>query len=365
MAMLHENKNLGVASDTSKPSKSYLCGTSDLLLSFQANQIQLRGPIPAELYHRYVEFRPLIRYGFTKSGLTGFLFNKALHHQHGNVYNFERSTVYGIFGSPGEDVTLKFLELAHFDTKGRIFTYVLTLDSLLRFTETGKEFGIDMLSKHTMHSDVSIYIAFSGEFFVRRLQHPHRDPPEVGGHNESHPPDLFEGGPPDDDPPKDPRYYELVIDNDSGTYRPNGALLPKLKEFLSQNLPGLQIITLDCQKDAEKMARMKDEQRERKAMEGGRMIYTQLSRTSTESSSDEEALDALEAAGRPMDRGLLQTTRKDLTRLQSAKRDKLMRDLRRQKMRMKDGGPQEKAPLAEGERQAETVEEERKGAIKR
>jgi hypothetical protein len=33
---------------------------------------------------------------------------------------------------------------------------VITLDGMFRFTETGKEFGIDMLSKHTMHSDVNV-----------------------------------------------------------------------------------------------------------------------------------------------------------------------------------------------------------------
>lgn len=46
-------------------------------------------------------------------------------------------------------MTVKFLDLVHYDLGGRVFAYVLTLDSLLRFTETGKEFGIDMLSKHT------------------------------------------------------------------------------------------------------------------------------------------------------------------------------------------------------------------------
>lgn len=274
--------------------------------------------MPAELYHRYVEFRPLIRYGFTKKGLTGFLFNKALHHQHDNVYNFDRSTVYGIFGSPGEDVTLKFLELVHYDKGARIFTYVLTLDSLLRFTETGKEFGIDMLSKHTMHSDVSIYIAFSGEFFVRRLRHtghPHHNSEEIIADQ------------PGDEPPKDPSHYELVIDNDSGTYRPNASLLPKLKEFMSRSLPGLHIITLDSQGEAEKMARMKEEQRERKTFEGGNMVYTQLSRASSESSSDEEALDRIEEMGRRDHRGILKTTGRDLNHRQAAIREKILSDL--------------------------------------
>ena len=53
-------------------------------------------------------------------------------------------------------MTLAFLKMTHFDQGGRLFTYVLSLDGLLRFTETGEEFGIDLLSKHSMHSDVTV-----------------------------------------------------------------------------------------------------------------------------------------------------------------------------------------------------------------
>ncbi|KAK4978417.1 hypothetical protein LTR66_010598 [Elasticomyces elasticus] len=278
--------------------------------NFQANQLQLAGPVPAKMYHRYVEFKPFVKGMFTRKGLRGFVLSKALHHQHARVYNYDRSTVWGRFDHPCKEMTKQFLDLVHHDQGGRIFTYVLTLDALLRFTETGKEFGIDMLSKHTMHSDVSIYIAFSGEFFIRRLKHPDRPPPpdtaessnqatsdqDGGDGNETHPPNDITGGPPDTDPPKDPAHYELVIDNDSGTYRPNENLLPILKKFLAASLPGLHILTLDCQADAEKMSRMKQEQRERKEQEGDQVVFTQGSRGSSISSSDEEELDRLEGA---------------------------------------------------------------------
>ncbi|KAK4951803.1 hypothetical protein LTR10_009723 [Elasticomyces elasticus] len=281
--------------------------------NFQANQMQLQGPVPAHLYHRYVEFKPFVKGMFTGSGVRGFILSKALHHQHARVYNFDRQTIWGNYTYPqngqDESMTKQFLDLVHYDKGGRIFTYVLTLDALWRFTETGKEFGIDMLSKHTMHSDVSIYIAFSGEFFVRRLKHPRRPPPpdpidsssniDSPEHrqNDWHPPNDVPGGPPreDEEPPKDPAYYELVIDNDSGTYRPNAKLLPLLKEFLTRALPGIHIQTLDCQADAEKMSRMKDEQRERKKKEGDNVIYMQGSRSSSISSSDEEDLDRMQA----------------------------------------------------------------------
>ncbi|KAF2212683.1 hypothetical protein CERZMDRAFT_111756 [Cercospora zeae-maydis SCOH1-5] len=272
--------------------------------NFQANQMQLQGPVPAQLYHRYVEFKPWVSRMFTSSGLSGVLMGKALHHQHTRVYNFDRSTLTGNFPQgPSTEMTQKFLDLVHYDEGGRIFTYVITLDALWRFTETGKEFSIDMLSKHTMHSDVSIYIAFSGEFFVRRLQHPDRPPPPdpVEGSSQSsapshadnpeHPPTDLDG---EDEPPRDAKYYQLVIDNDSGTYRPNADLLPLLKKFLVKQLPGLHILTLDCNKDAEKQQRMKKEQRERKKREGQQILYRQGSRSSSVSSSDIEDLDRME-----------------------------------------------------------------------
>ena len=188
--------------------------------NFQANQIQLQGPVPPELYHRFVEFKPWVKRMFTTTGFQGVLLGKALHHQHARVYSFGRSTAWGHFPEgPSEDLTRKFLELVHYDQGGSIFTYVLTLDALWRFTETGKEFGIDMLSKHTMHSDVSIYIAFSGEFFIRRLKHRHRPPPphptESTSHQatESHQPNesLSPEDIEEEEPPKDPKYYELFI----------------------------------------------------------------------------------------------------------------------------------------------------------
>ncbi|KAI5199760.1 hypothetical protein E4T39_06094 [Aureobasidium subglaciale] len=305
--------------------------------NFQANQIQFRGPVPDGLYHRYVEFRPFVKAMFTSTGVRGFVLSKALHHQHARVYNFDRTTKWGHFPQgPCKEMTQAFLDLVHYDEGGRIFTYVLSLDSLFRFTETGKEFGIDMLSKHTMHSDVSVYIAFSGEFFIRRLKYKNKPPPpdaadtgsagsengdsaHTDGANESHPPHDLNNGPPNDEPPKDPAHYQLVIDNDSGTYRPNAKMLPLLKKYLAANLPGLHIQTLDCQADEQKMNRMKQAQRDRKKKEGDQIVYAQAgSDASSISSSDEEQLDALEeanvddeAGGAAQARGLARQLKQD------------------------------------------------------
>ena len=260
--------------------------------------MQLAGPVPTSLYHRYVEFKPFVKGMFTATSFRGRILHHALHHQHSRIYNYDRDTVYGCFPSPSRDMTLQFLDLVHYDKGGRIFTYVLTLDGLWRFTETGKEFGIDLLSKHTMHSDVNIYIAFSGEFFIRRSKRPHNEG-SASALEETHPPAEIEGGPPNDDPPKDPAYYTLVIDNDSGTYRPNAKVLPDLKEFMQKNLPGLNIITLDCNSDKDKMNKWKTEQRERKKVEGMGAVAVQGDGGSI-SSSDVDDLDdqQREAEGR-------------------------------------------------------------------
>lgn len=286
--------------------------------SFQAVQIQLRGPVPADLYHRYVEFKPFVAGMFTSHSLRGRLLNRALHHQHARIYNYDRSTKYGSFNEPSIELTKVFLDLVHYDEGGRIFTYVLTLDGQLRFTETGKEFGIDLLSKHTMHSDVSIYIACSGEFFIRRIKHAHAHEKDVTVDpvKETHEPapDLEQEDEGQDQitangtertetasgQNRDPMHYELIIDNDSGTYRPNAKKLPLLRDFLAMNLPGMKVVTLDCQGDEERMNKLKDEQRERKKKTSKQVMYMQNKSQSSISSSDEEYLDA-RAAGQDPD----------------------------------------------------------------
>nr|XP_019047419.1 C2 domain-containing protein [Kwoniella bestiolae CBS 10118]OCF26349.1 C2 domain-containing protein [Kwoniella bestiolae CBS 10118] len=269
--------------------------------NFQANELQLTGPVPNELYHRYVEFKTFVGGMFEATGLRGRVLNKALHHQHERIYNFDRQTKYGEWEykmESGNDlkkqVTLKFLDMCHYDQGGRIFTYVITLDGLLRFTETGKEFGIDLLSKHTMHSDVNRYIAWSGEFLIRRLSHP--DQSSADSHQRTHPPDPIPDGPPKEDPPKDPSAYELIIDNDSGTYRPDKKLIPVLTDFLKANFPGLKIRVMAC--DDDKLDKIKSQQRKVKSKEGDHLVFGQTSSVSSLgddggsiSSSDEEDLD--------------------------------------------------------------------------
>lgn len=263
-------------------------------------QIQLSGPVPPQLYHRYVEFKPFVAGMFTGKSVRGWVLNRALHHQHARIYSYDRSTHYGLFEKPCLELTKQFLDFVHYDQGGRIFTYVITLDGQWRFTETGKEFGIDMLSKHTMHADVDIYIAWSGEFFIRRLKHPNQDQSlSPDPQSAALPPAPHEDDRPEsEEPSTDPDVYELIIDNDSGTYRPNAKYLPTLKEFIHRNLPGLRIKTLDCQGDEEEMNKLKDEQRERKKNSGKQVNYLQNPSDSSLSSEDEARLDGVQHQGK-------------------------------------------------------------------
>ena len=354
---------------------------------FQANQLQLRGPPPAELYHRFVEFKPFVRGMFTASGLRGKILNKALHHQHTQIYSYSSTTKYGTIEPETEQVTRRFLDQCHAQeeggrdsdgkkTGGRLFTYVITLDGLMRFTETGKEFGVDLLSKHTMHSDVNVYIACSGEFFLRRkrrnsrLPHPTSDgqgpaapkhklekmeSPDsaelnhdrYGNHNgqgqassprngqssspshdsglgssaesedsnehkksesaaaqkrgklspsHSHAPTIAalitgEGPGTAGSNGPDPEDFELIIDNDSGTYRPNKEVMPSLVPWLEKNFPGLKITFKDCGDD-----KLQDEKKKQREIKKGGKNVQILQRSGSGSSgwsSDQERLNRM------------------------------------------------------------------------
>ncbi|BEI81436.1 hypothetical protein CcaverHIS002_0205960 [Cutaneotrichosporon cavernicola] len=313
--------------------------------NFQANQLQLAGPVPTELYHRYVDFKAFVPWMFESKGLRGRFLNGALHRQHESVYHYDAESDYGRLPGPGKAMGQRFLDMACWGEGKRIFTYVITVDGMMRFTETGPEFGIDMLSKHTMHSDVNVYIAYSGEFFVRKYR---RDAPgedvaaqyernsldieledEVATRKKSVTEDkglevrprqrgLDDGSrwlrpslgrrssrqsqydvPPQENalygPKKrgrstEPSDYELVIDNDSGTYRPDKELLPVLAKFLAEQFGGLHVAAMSCTDDINQEIK-KNRLKAKAKLTGGRFYRQVNTSTSSLSSSDAEALE--------------------------------------------------------------------------
>jgi hypothetical protein len=75
----------------------------------------------------------------------------------------------------------------------------------------------------------------------------------------------------------DPKDYELVIDNDSGTYRPKVEFLPLLRAFLAANLVSLHVTTLSCMDDEyqELKAARRDERKKGPPKQSGETAETE------------------------------------------------------------------------------------------
>lgn len=253
---------------------------------------------------------------------------------------------------PNFEMSRRFLDMCYWGDGARIFTYIINRNGMLRFTETGPEIALDLLSKHMMHADVDSYVAYSGEFFVRPYRRgPDPDPAldaqssaqeeeDVSGMLETVPPSHIDesihpvldrrristvcvpqaphgprtalgrmlmanierlGPAPGSNMPDvthtltgpernasiDPRDYELVIDNESGTYRPAVELLPLLRRFLAANFRGLHVTAVSGMDPALKA--WKDERRaqRRERLEGLIWGRTESDLESIESSDGE------------------------------------------------------------------------------
>ncbi|KAJ6607015.1 hypothetical protein B0H10DRAFT_1819115, partial [Mycena sp. CBHHK59/15] len=270
--------------------------------TFIANKLQLTGPVPRALRHRYVGYKPFINWMFDDTGVAGRILHRGLKKQYRTVYACDKATVWGVVDDTGERereeaeaglgeakdserdsdaLARQFLDMAAWGERGKLFTYVITLDGEWRFTETGPEFAIDLLSKHSMHADLAKEVAYSGEFFVRRM------PVEAGGRDgerekagkeksdkpnvdDTQAPNDTETSNPDSAPTRNTKAYELIIDNDSGTYRPKKELLPVLEVWLSspRALGALgRVSAMDGFDDA--LKEMKEERKNDKKGKGG------------------------------------------------------------------------------------------------
>lgn len=109
--------------------------------------------------------------------------------------------------------------------KPAVYTYIISADDdTFRFSETGAPFFVDFASKHALHSNCAEYVRYSGEFHPR----------PVGGW------ENFNDSTQDNEVD-----WEIVFDNNSGTYAPDKKLLPTLKELLQHNFPGITVVALD------------------------------------------------------------------------------------------------------------------------
>ena len=160
------------------------------------------------------------------------VFRLLLHGSVGNPIGTGNSSVPS--GTPGHSSLLAGLippanassptPFAH-RVKPAVYTYVIAVeDDSFRFSETGAAFFVDFASKHALHANCAQAVRYSGEFHPR---------PAGGWEKFS------------DDTPDDQVQWELVIDNNSGTYSPDPLMLPDLKELLEYNFPGFTIHAWD------------------------------------------------------------------------------------------------------------------------
>ena len=108
--------------------------------------------------------------------------------------------------------------------KPTVYTYIIAEDDSFRFSETGAAFFVDFASKHALHSNCATAVRYSGEFHPR---------PKGGWESFSE-----ETG--DDDVE-----WEMVIDNNSGTYAPDKGMLGNLQGLLEYNFPGIRVFAFD------------------------------------------------------------------------------------------------------------------------
>lgn len=99
--------------------------------------------------------------------------------------------------------------------KPAVYTYIISsVDDTWRFSETGAAFFVDFASKHALHANCAHKVRYSGEFHPR----------PVGGWAK------FNDSIADEDVE-----WELVVDNNSGTYAPDKMMLPTVQECLQYN----------------------------------------------------------------------------------------------------------------------------------
>lgn len=148
---------------------------------------------------------------------------------HRMLYARTLNNGYGVINDPQDIMTIlhggkEGSPNAH-RVKPAVYTYIIAVDDdSFRFSETGAAFFVDFASKHALHSNCAPAVRYSGEFHPR---------PEGGW-------EAF-----NDETPDDQVHWELVIDNNSGTYSPDPMMLPALKELLEYNFPGFTIHAWD------------------------------------------------------------------------------------------------------------------------
>lgn len=293
-------------------------------------------------YQMHLRDVPDCRFPYTKkrseivmmysSGIRGTLIRRALRSQHDTIYGYDARTIIG--SAPPEDAAARFLEMtdAASEADSKQFTYAITVDGCFHFTRTGKQFAINHLSKHAMHSNTAQEVVYSGEFFFARdqaddhhgntdakvqtiikdkelvnqirrgterikdyakQQREHvraRDKIKIKTksmfHKQESQAETDQSDPKmhTDEHKHKVSDFTLVIDNSSGTFMPDAKNLPDLKSFLESNFPGLKIKAMaQDDPELEELKKTRKVKRDQKADEEG--VYGQASSSISSSSN--------------------------------------------------------------------------------
>lgn len=159
-----------------------------------------------------------------ESGAKSKIIQAAILTEHAVLYRARvcrcRSTVTKGQIADGEDL-LKLLNYGRdAQEQPAFFTYVIDLNGRWCFSRTGSATSADLLSKHVVHNKARPELLYAGEFHVKR------DGNECDGYD-----------------------YTLVLDNNSGTYAPDSAQLPRLAALFREVFPGLKTDAWDAHPD--------------------------------------------------------------------------------------------------------------------
>ncbi|EGX49877.1 hypothetical protein AOL_s00076g518 [Orbilia oligospora ATCC 24927] len=234
--------------------------------SFKAYKIALVHPPPSKSLQFHADMSH--SKAFDPSKLHYRFFRHLVRKQYQNIYGHDNNTVYGAWDD-SNDVGQGLVDLLQ-PVENKLFTFVITTNGEWRFCETGDEYKINHLSKHGMHSNGEEKVAWSGEFFIRfdrdvtvedvkdaKMYARDEEQAKVGGEKAN-----IAGVQPQG-------RWKIYLDNDSGTYSPDKEKIATFREFMAQNLKGIEVVVKNFKDEG--LMRAKKEQKGEDADSGNQV----------------------------------------------------------------------------------------------
>ncbi|KAK6510533.1 hypothetical protein TWF506_009638 [Arthrobotrys conoides] len=207
--------------------------------SFKAYKIALVHPPPSETLRFHADMSH--SKAFDPSKLHYRFFRHLVRKQYQNIYGHDNNTVYGAWDD-SDDVGQGLVDLLQ-PVENKLFTFVITTNGEWRFCETGDEYKINHLSKHGMHSNGEEKVAWSGEFFIRfEKDVTEEDVKDAKMYARDGQRAKIDGEKTNVSGLQDQGRWKIYLDNDSGTYSPDKEKIATFREFMAQNLKGIEVV---------------------------------------------------------------------------------------------------------------------------